>query len=526
MSRGLMSLTPILRLFFQQRTVALLLGMALSLITAVAGMALLGLSGWFITITSIAGLSATAAASLNVFTPSAAIRLLAIGRTFARYGERLTTHDATLSVLAAIRERLFVGWATPTAARSLRYQPSKLLYRLTADIDSLETAYLRILVPAFVAASTTTLVAVALGLLNPWLGLAAGIWLIATSTTALLVAGRFAEKHGRRRAYGVEAIRSRTIDLVAGKTELVMSGQLKSQCDSISKAERYTADADDALNRLDAKLIFLLGGSSTILVAAVLMAVAVLAHWGVIGVPAAALGLIVALTATEQFAPLRRGVLELGRSLLSAQRVSPRLSSLKMESCFAEPADGHAFALAGVTAMHDGSLVSTLTDIELELDRGEIIALVGPSGSGKSSLLGLLAGELQVRSGQIRSIRPTLMTQRTELFEGTIRDNLLLANPSADNQALGEVLAAAGLKHDIDSLPTGLETPLGESGCGLSGGQSRRLALARFFLKNAQLWLLDEPTEGLDGATGRDVIRRIIGQAAGHSVVIATHLRR
>jgi ATP-binding cassette subfamily C protein CydC len=132
-------------------------------LTVGAGIALLGLSGWFITATAVAGLSAASAITFDVFAPSAGIRLLAIGRTASRYGERLTTHDATLSVLAALRERLFRGWAQAGSGARSRTPPRRLLFRLTGDIDALDSLYLRVLVPAGVAIVAAIATSIALG---------------------------------------------------------------------------------------------------------------------------------------------------------------------------------------------------------------------------------------------------------------------------------------------------------------------------------------------------------------------------
>ncbi len=271
-------LKPILRLFFAERRRALLLGAALSAATVTAGIALLGLSGWFITATSLAGLSAAAAITFDVFAPSAGIRLLAIVRTAARYGERLTTHDATLGVLAALRERLFRGFAEPGAARALLHRPARLLYRLTADIDALDSLYLRILVPAAVATGAALAASLVLGLMHPVFGLCFGLFLAGAGLGLPLIAGRAARKHARRRAHGIEALRSRTIDLVAGQTDLLMAGRLAAQRGTIAAADAYSARADDRLNRVETGLTFGFGLVSTLLLTASLLAVAVLAE--------------------------------------------------------------------------------------------------------------------------------------------------------------------------------------------------------------------------------------------------------
>jgi ATP-binding cassette subfamily C protein CydC len=526
MSGPFSDLNPILKLFFVERRRGLLLGAAMSALTVTAGIALLGLSGWFITATSIAGLSAATAITFDVFAPSAGIRLLAIGRAVARYSERLTTHDATLGVLAALRERLFRGWAKSGAAHDLLRRPAKLLFRLTADIDALDSLYLRILVPGAVATGAALAASIALGLMHPLFGLLAGSWLLATGLGIPLIAGRLAGKHARRRAYGVEALRSRVIDLVAGQTDLLMAGRLTAQRAAVSGADDYAAQADDRLNRIETGVSFGFGLSATVLLAGSLLAVAVLAEQKLITAPVATLGLLVAFAAVEPFAALRRGAVELGRTLLAAKRIGPRLSQKEEARDIAAPSNGLAFELIGVSARYETAETAAVKNITLRLPKGERLALVGASGAGKSTLMALLAGELQPCQGTITVAGTTLLTQRTELFQDAVRGNLLLADPSAPDGDLKEALAAAGLLHDVEALPQGLETKLGEGGGGLSGGQSRRLALARLFVRNTPLWLLDEPTEGLDGVTARDVMARLAARSQGRSLVIATHIRR
>ncbi|MBY5713687.1 amino acid ABC transporter ATP-binding/permease protein [Rhizobium leguminosarum] len=526
MSGSVADLKPILRLFFAERRRALLLGAALSAATVTAGIALLGLSGWFITATSLAGLSAAAAITFDVFAPSAGIRLLAIVRTAARYGERLATHDATLGVLAALRERLFRGFTEPGAARTLLHRPARLLFRLTADIDALDSLYLRILVPAAVAIGAALAASLVLGLMHPVFGLCFGLFLAGAGLGLPVIAGRAARKHARRRAHGIEALRSRTIDLVAGQTDLLMAGRLAAQRETIAAADHYSARADDQLNRVETGLTFGFGLVSTLLLTASLLAVAALAETKAITAPVAALGLLVAFAATEPFAALRRGALEVGRTLLAARRIAPRLVAVAAQEPLAAALPGYAFSVAKVSAFHENSNVPALQGIELALQQGERLAVIGSSGAGKSSLLALLSGELPARTGSVAVMATTLLTQRTELFEDSLRGNLLLANPDANETRLREALAAAGLLADIDAMPGGIDTRLGEGGLGLSGGQSRRLALARLFLRDTPLWLLDEPTEGLDGGTARDVLCRLSAMAAGRSLVIATHIRR
>jgi ATP-binding cassette subfamily C protein CydC len=251
-----------------------------------------------------------------------------------------------------------------------------------------------------------------------------------------------------------------------------------------------------------------------------------LAEQGAVSAPAAALGLLVCFAALEPFTALRRGAMELGRTLFSARRIAPRLSAEAAANCLRLPAKGMAAELDGVRLERDGNENPILTNINLAIAAGETVAIVGPSGAGKTSLIQLLAGELQPVAGTVSALPSCLMTQRSQLFRDSIADNLRLAKPAATERELWDALQSAGLGEHVKTLATGLDTRLGEAGQGLSGGQSRRLALARFLLRDKPLWLLDEVTEGLDGETARDVLGRLFSRAEGKTVVMITHNRR
>lgn len=526
MKGSLTTLLPVIKLFWIERGASLALGAGLSALAMLAGGGLLGLSGWFITASAFAGLSVASAMVFDVFAPSAGIRLLAIGRTATRYGERIVTHDATLKVLAALRERLFRGWAESAAAVTMIRRPAKLLFRLTNDVDALDSLYLRVLVPAVVAILAACAVTIALCFIDPMFGGVAGLWLVVVCLGLSLVAARMALKPGRRRAHAMEALRARSIDLVAGQTELAMVGQLQAQRQDIADADRRLARADDALNRIDSAVAAGFSLASTLLLTVTLLTVALLAKAGTIGAPAAAFALLIAFAATEPFAALRRGALELGRTLLAAKRIVPRLMPAAIAAGIAKPDAGYAFQITTAVAGHEGTVRPVLPGLSLALAVGERLAVVGPSGVGKSTLLALLAGEIVANSGSVACLPTARLTQRSQLFQDTVRGNLQLAAPDADDKRLLRALATAGLREDIEALPHGLSTGLGEGGSGLSGGQLRRLALARLLLRETPIWLLDEPTEGLDAKTARSVLERLTSAAVGRSLVIATHIRR
>ena len=515
---------PVLRQLLLAQPGKLIGGALLAALTAVAGMALLGLSGWFITATSIAGLHASTAVLFDVFGPSAGIRLLAIGRTGSRYAERLVTHDATFAALASIRVQLFRGWTRPEAASRLLRQPAKLLFRLTADIDALEALYLRLLVPAFTALCVALLAGVALGVMQWQLGLGLAAWLLLAGGGISWVVAQRARRPAIVRSRAIEKLRSGTIDLVAGQTDLVMAGRIDAQCAALGQIDRSLAQADFALLRLEtaAGAAYGVAGSATL--AGVLLAVAALVQQQTLNVPLAALALLIALTAVEPFAGLRRGALEAGRMLLAMRRLAPRLDGNEVALPPFDAAPG--LRLEHVSAAHAGSNNAILHDISLHIADGERVALIGPSGAGKSTLLAIAARELAPLSGTVHAGRACLFTQKTELFQDSLRDNLRLADPSASDAQLWAALQSAGLDEEVRALAGGLDTQLGEGGLGLSGGQARRLALARLFLHESTLWLLDEATEALNAPVAIDVLQRLRARSDGRSLLIATHLRR
>lgn len=523
---GLQTLRPILRLFFNSKGKLLLAGILAATMTVLAGISLLGLSGWFITATAIAGLSVSTAIVFDVFMPAAGIRFFAVLRTGTRYLERLVTHEATLAILAALREKLFRAWARPAAANALLKRPARLLFRLTADIDALDSLYLRVLVPAGAALVTAIVAGFALGLMHPAFGLVFALIILSFGLGFPLRAARRSEKPMRQRAKGTEALRARTVDLVAGQTELIMAGRLLNQNASILRADTYIEASDRTLNRIEVSTGAKLGILHAGLMAGGLICVGLLMQAQLINAPVAALGLLIILGSMEPFAALRRGAMELGRTILAARRVGPALSATDNLPDVRLPKSGIAIYLHNLTVRHEGSTATALKAINLTVKEGERVAVIGTSGAGKSTLFNVLAAEINAESGEVQVLPARLLTQRTELFKDSLRNNLILANPNASDADLNAALEAAGLGEFIKSQPEGLDTALGEGGLGLSGGQARRLALARLFLTDAPLWLLDEPTEGLDQATAEDVLSRLSEQAEGRTLLIATHIQR
>jgi ATP-binding cassette subfamily C protein CydC len=506
-------------------------GLALMLVTLAGGALLLGLSGWFITACAVAG-AAGAGAGFDFFRPSAGVRFLALGRAAARWGERVTTHDATLRFLADLRLRLFRGLtALPwTALGPLRR--GMALNRLTADVDALDGLYLRLAAPPVALALTLALAAALLG----WL-VSGAVALAVTGLLALAAMGAMGagivlgRRAAMQQALALEALRVRLIDLASGVADLAVAGRLADQQAAIACADAR-AQADAArLDRLDRGL------AAGITLTGAAAAGAALALGAAAGLPAetVAIGVFAALALTEGVAPLRRAGLEAGRMQLAARRLVPALAA---EATPAAPRptctdatlvfEGAGFAHPGRAAVVDG--------LTLAVAPGEWIALTGPSGGGKSTALLLAAGLLAPTAGCVRlggtrvsdwpetALRAhlALLPQRSDLLLGTVGDNLRLAAPDAADDALWAALEDVGLAGVVHARG-GLDMALGEGGRGLSGGEARRLALARLLLREAPVVLLDEPTEGLDTTTAERVLRRLRARLSGAAVLTASH---
>jgi ATP-binding cassette subfamily C protein CydC len=516
-------------------------GIAASAATILTGIALLGLAGWFIAATALAGL-AGAGLSFNFFAPSAGIRFLALARTGSRYAERLVTHDASLRFLAVLRVDLFRGLATQKAPSLVRWRGAEMLQRLTSDVDALDNLYLRLILP--VAVLVLTAVALLLALLQIGWGVAGTIAALLVGGLATAVsAGAWTRKAARRLAAAQEALRVRSVDLVRTQTDLAVSGSLRAQKQSALKAARAMAGAArnlDAADLVSGAMLSLLG--ATALLAMFLLAAGEF-QAGRIDGPVLVLAVLVTLAAAEAVAPLRRGALEFGRTALAARRLAPLLEKRTLDGLSAAGGAKTSPTRPPVIAFHEVGFryavdrLPVLAGLSLTVEPGERIAVTGMSGSGKSTLLAMIAGLVEPTAGRIcmggrplgeipapeRVASIGLLTQRTELFCDTIAGNLRVAAPEAGDAQLWAALAAVELDAKVRGLPGRLQARLGEGGSGLSGGEARRLALARIILKSAPVWLLDEPTAGLDEALAARVMANLMRKAGTATIIVAAH---
>ncbi|MCD2175056.1 amino acid ABC transporter ATP-binding/permease protein [Rhizobium sp. C4] len=519
----------------------LALGSLFSVLVVFAGAALLGLSGWFITATGIAGL-AGAGIAFDVFSPSAAIRFLALGRAGARYGERLLTHDATLAGLAELRGQLLAAMTRAPLRKLASLNGSERLNHLTLDVDALDGLALRLVIPILsavlvLAGFLLVLWWIESGTVAAWQG--ASLVLGFLLSAALML--KTVQRPSRLAHKALQAMRLRFIDLMRSRPELVVAGKLAGQTSAVMDAQHRLQKEQARIDLAERVSGLLMGMASTFAAAGSLYLGIKLGEAKAIDPALAAMGFFGALGAGEITAPVHRGLSELGRILDAARRVDAQMITDHEEprrSIIADAPIADEPVLRMDEVRYTQASRTILQDFHLSVSAGETVALTGPSGVGKSTALLLAIGQLQTDTGNVRihgcDIRAldestlfslaTLLPQRSALMSGSILDALRLARPDLAAEEAWQALEAVRLDNVI-AAKGGLEFMLGEGGAGLSGGERRRLALARVLVRQPRLLLLDEPTEGLDEKTARAVlagIRRYLPEAA---ILMASHRR-
>lgn len=512
-------------------------GMVLALATLLANVGLMAVSGWFIAAMALAGL---AGAAMNYFTPAALIRLFAIVRTGGRYVERLVTHEATFRLLALLRVWFYEHVEPLAPARLTQYRSADLANRIQADIDTLDQVYLRFLVPVGVAALGVSLILVAMAFFSPAVALTTGAFLLLGGAALPLYLRRRARAPGRHLVESRAALRSAVADGLQGQAELRVYGACVRQEELVQRWSREHIRAQRELNRMTA---FAQGGlgllANLALWSAVFLAIPLVSR-GELRPPDLPMLALFALASFEAVLPLSQAFQNLGEVLAAARRLFEIVDTVPVVADAAQPAplpQDMDLRIRGLKFRYAQSGPWILDGLDLELRAGAHLALVGASGTGKSSLVQVLVrfweyqeGDIRLGGQEVRALRVedvrsriAVVSQDAYLFNATARENLLLARPQASAEELREACEAAQIHDFLAALPQGYDTELGEGGALLSGGQARRIAIARALLKNAPILILDEPTEGLDRATERDLLQALGILMQGRSVLLISH---
>lgn len=532
------ALLPYLTLYKRHKWM-LTLGIVLAIITLLASIGLLTLSGWFLSASAVAGFAGIY--SFNYMLPAAGVRGAAITRTAGRYFERLVSHDATFRVLQHLRIHTFSKLLPLSPAGLARYRQGELLNRIVADVDTLDHLYLRVISPLVGAFVVIMVVTFGLSVLDVTLAFTLGGVMLLTLFIMPPVFYRAGKTTGQSLTHLRGQYRQQLTAWLQGQAELTIFGasdRYRAQMEATELQWHEAQRRQSELTALSQALMLLIGAFAILLMLW-------MAAGGVGGNdrPGALIALFVfcALAAFEALAPVTGAFQHLGQVIASAVRIT-ELTGQKPEVTFpdtkSDVPEQVTLTLRDVSFSYPEQTLKALDTLSLQANPGEHIAILGRTGCGKSTLLQLLTRAWNPQHGEIllngspidalseETLRKTIsvVPQRVHLFSATLRDNLLLAAPDASDDQLAEVLHRVGLEKLLDDA--GLNSWLGEGGRQLSGGELRRLAIARALLHDAPLMLLDEPTEGLDATTESQMLELIGEVMRDKTVLMVTHRLR
>jgi len=518
----------------------MLLGTGLGLLATISAVGLLALSGWFISAAAYAGLTVATAQLFNFFHPGIGVRLFAIGRTLARYAERIVTHDVTFRILQSLRSWFYIHLEPLAPARLMMFRSADVLNRIVADIDALDNLYLRVLSPSLVALVTSILVVTFLWIFDPIIALTAAMFLVIAGFGVPTVVLHLGRSSGHELAHLISDLRIRIVDALQGLPELLVFGAYPQQIESVKQSNLALLKAQLRMSHirgLSLALITMLSGFAVL--SALYLAVNLVNRESLDGA-ALALVILTVMASFEAIFPLPLAyqylgqTREAGRRLLEIVETEPQVIFPHQSI----PSDRQcSVTFERVSFRYHGQAPWALRHVDFHIPAGRRVAVIGETGSGKSTLIHLLvrfwnpaAGHIRLAGNEIDTFsEPHLrrlisaVSQQPHMFNATLKENLLLASPGASDDELLAALNVAQLLEFVIGLPDGLNTWIGEAGQLLSGGQARRVAVARAILHNAPLWVLDEPTEGLDPITEKKMMQALKRQTAERTLLLITH---
>jgi thiol reductant ABC exporter CydC subunit len=510
------------------------LSVGLGAATVVFGIGLMATAGYLIS------RAAERPAVLSLTVAIVCVRFFGLTRPLARYFERLASHDLALRVLGRARIRVYERVEPLAPAQLEGYRHGDLLARLVADVDSLQNLHLRGAGPRLVA---LVVGAVSVGVTAAFLPAAAVVLaagLLVGGIAVPAIAGLLGRRAGALEAATRGRLTAELVETVGAAPELAVYGR---------EDERLArlATADSALVRIARRAAFAdgAGDALTLLVTgatvAGVLAVAVSAHAaGNLDRVLIAMLALLALASFEAVQPLSQAARDLTETLAAGQRLleltdGPAITDPPDPRAL--PAEPFSVALDDVRVRYAAGEPPALDGVDLRLAPGRRVALVGPSGAGKTTVVNLLVRFLDPEAGRVtlggRDLREyrqedvrsaiAVAGQDSHLFSTTIRDNVRFGRTDATDDEIENALRRARILDWVRSLPDGWDTLVGEEGRELSGGQRQRLVIARALLADAPVLVLDEPTAHLDTDTAERLIDDVVDAASDRSVLLITH---
>ncbi|MFJ6844041.1 thiol reductant ABC exporter subunit CydD [Streptomyces griseoluteus] len=471
----------------------------------------------------------------DLVTPLALLAGVACGRALVSWLTELAAHKASAAVKSELRERL-VERASVLGPGWLSGQRTGSLVTLaTRGVDALDDYFSRYL-PQMGLALVVPVAVLARIVTEDWVSAAIIVATLPLIPVFMILIGWATQSRMDRQWSLLSRLSGHFLDVVAGLPTLKVFGRAKAQAESIRKITGEYRRATMRTLRIAFLSSFALELLATLSVALVAVTIGMrLVHGGM----DLYTGLVILILAPEAYLPLRQVGAQYhaaAEGLAAAEEIFAVLET-PVPATGTAPVPAGSLAFDSVSVRYPGRSADAVTDVSFSVEPGETVALIGPSGAGKSTLLSVLLGFVRPTDGQVRvggadlagldleEWRSTIawVPQRPHLYAGTIAENVRLARPDADDTAVRQALADAGALEFVDTLPAGADTVLGEDGAGLSAGQRQRLALARAFLADRPVLLLDEPTAALDGATEADVVAAVRRLSVGRTVLLVVH---